>query len=384
MGRSSVVCFMMERQDGLRFAGERVHGGHSQVSMPLNLGLRRDAVRAPDWEYGQILDNIDVGVLVLDLDERRIDYHNPVFSAVMQDERLCASFDRLEEMILANLAMPASGPASLTFIYRDRSFGCSVYELGERYRCVFIRDISEKVRLEAIAQAVNTADNIGYIFSGVRHEIGNPLNSLKMALSVLRSNLDNFERETVVEYIDRGLADIGRVEYLLKSMKSFATLERVELKNVELGDFMRRFMPLIEREFNERGISLVFDEPAEFSRVRIDSRALHQALLNLVANAADALEGVSDPEVHIFAEDREQLVRLVVADNGKGISATQKLHLFKPFNTNKPTGNGLGLVITRKLLAQMNADVSIESSPGNGTLAIISLPLSPAQTEGQV
>ena len=341
-------------------------------------------MRAPDWEYGQILDYIDVGVLVLDLDERRIDYRNPVFSTVLQDVRLCESFDRLEELILTDLAMPTSGPATLSFIYQERTFGCSVYVVDERYRCVFIRDISEKVRLESIAQAVNTTDNIGYIFSGVRHEIGNPLNSLKMALSVLRSNLDNFDRETVVEYIDRGLADIGRVEYLLKSMKSFAMFERVELKDVELGDFMRRFMLLIEREFSERGISLVFDEPAELSRVRIDSRALHQALLNLLANAADALEGVADAEVHIFAEERDQLVRLVVADNGKGISERQKLLLFKPFNTSKPTGNGLGLVITRKLLAQMNADISIESSPGNGTLAIISLPFSPAQNEGQV
>jgi len=341
-------------------------------------------LREPDWEYGQILENIDVGVLVLDLEERRIEYSNPVFSTVLQDSRLCESFDRLEEWILADLSRQLSGPASVTLSYRDRTFGCSIYGIGKRYCCIFIRDVSEKIRLESIARAVNTMDNIGYIFSGVRHEIGNPLNSLKMALSVLRNNLDNFERTTVVEYIDRGLADVGRVEYLLKSMKSFAMFERVERKDVDLGEFMRRFISLVEREFNERNISLVVDMPDDISNVMIDSRALHQALLNLIANATDALSDVADPEIHVFAEERDHLVRLVVADNGCGISTDQKRHLFKPFNTTKPSGNGLGLVITRKLLAQMDADIEIESSPGNGTVAIISLPLSFGWVEGQV
>ncbi len=368
----------MKLRRGFHFLGDRMRAGHQQSPLASSR-----SERDPHWEFGQILDNIDVGVLVLDLEARRIDYRNPVFCTVLQDTRLCNSFERLNELILSGQTMPRSGPASVLIPYRDRTLGCSIYEIGERYRCIFIRDISEKMRLESIAQAVNTMDNIGFIFSGVRHEIGNPLNSLKMALSVLRTNLDSFSRETVLEYIDRGLADIGRVEFLLKSMKSFAVFERMELKDVELGEFMRRFMALVGREFSERGISLVFADPIDIARVHIDGRALHQALLNLLANAADALEGVADPEIHIFAEEREQLVRLVVSDNGCGISDAQKRHLFKPFNTSKPEGNGLGLVITRKLLAQMNADIEIESSPGNGTLAIISLPLSSAENKAR-
>jgi len=368
---------MLKLHGSFHLGGERLHGG---TTIPTaDKVAPADGLHEPDWKYGQILENIDVGVLVLDLEERRIDFRNPIFDTVLQDPRLCSNFDRLQKLLLADLKMPASGPASIIVPYRDRTLGCSVYELGARYRCVFVRDISEKLRLESIAQAVNTMDNIGFVFSGVRHEIGNPLNSLKMALSVLRSNLDTFDRETVVEYIDRGLADIGRVEFLLKSMKSFAMFEKVELKDIDLGDFMRRFAALVGREFSERGISLVFDNPVDLVRVRIDSRALHQALLNLLANAADALVAVSEPEIHVFFEEREQLLLLVVADNGKGVSEAQRRHLFKPFNTSKPHGNGLGLVITRKLLAQMNADITIESSPGNGTLAIVSLPLSPRQ-----
>lgn len=358
---------------GFRLTDVMLRTGHRQTPVTMAKDGRVFS-GARRWGYGEILDKLDVGVLVLDLVERRIDYHNPVFVTVLQDASLSENFERLEKLLLSDLKMPASGPASLVLPHRDRSFGCSIYEISERYRCVFIRDISEKMRLESIAQAVNTMDNIGFIFSGVRHEIGNPLNSLKMGLSVLRDNLDSFSAETLLEYVDRGLADIGRMEFLLKSMKSFAMFEKVDIKEVDLVEFMRRFLPLVKREFAERGIALIYDEAPRPIWVAIDGRALHQALLNLLANAADALEQVEDPQIHVFAEEREALVRLVISDNGCGMTAAQRKHLFKPFNTSKAHGNGLGLVISRKLLAQMNADIEIESSPGNGTLAIISLP----------
>jgi PAS domain S-box-containing protein len=65
------------------------------------------------------------------------------------------------------------------------------------------RDVTEKLRLESIAESVNTMNNIGYIFSGVRHEIGNPINSAKMSLSVLQHKLDTASKESVRNYVDR-------------------------------------------------------------------------------------------------------------------------------------------------------------------------------------
>ena len=366
---------VMKLRERFLFQSDRLHDGHRKTpfSTPAELDARH--VRDSRWDFAQILDNIDVGVLILDMVEQRIDYRNPVFCTVLQDAKLCDDFEQLRLLLLSDLSMPPSGPASVTVAYRSRTLGCSIYQIGLRYRCIFIRDISEKLRLESIAQAVNTMDNIGFIFSGVRHEIGNPLNSMKMALSVLRSNLDSFDRDTVLAYIDRGLADIDRINYLLKSMKSFATYERLELQDIDLGEFLRRFIALVGREFSQRGIALVYDEPAEPLSVHLDPRALHQALLNLLANAADALDEVAAPEIRIFTEERGGVVRLLVADNGCGISDEQKKHLFKPFNTSKSHGNGLGLVITRKLLAQMNADINIESRLDQGTHAILSLPV---------
>jgi len=336
------------------------------------------------WGFAQILEHIDVGILVLDLERQAIDYRNPLFYQVLQDELLCVDYQALYELLLESLE-EANRFAHCAHInhqvqHQGRLLGCSVYKIAQRYRCIFLRDITEQARLESIAQAANAMDNIGFIFSGIRHEIGNPLNSLKMALSVLKQNLDNFSAETVSDYVDRGLADIARMEYLLKSLKTFSIFEHVDLKDLPLSEFMGRFLSLIERDFLSHGIDIQLDSSLDIAWVRIDKRALHQALLNIFNNAADALQERHAPAIRISAELRGQLVWLTIADNGCGISPEQQKHLFQPFNTSKPHGNGLGLVITRKLLAMMNSDIDIESQPQQGTRVTISLPVSPAAT----
>jgi len=331
------------------------------------------------WGFAQLLEHVDIGILVLDLKRRAIDYRNEAFYEIMQDEQLCRSYPGLYDLFVGGVESTddfgQTRKASHQISLRGRLLGYSTYKAAAGYRCVFVRDISEKKRLESIAQAVNTMDNIGFIFSGIRHEIGNPLNSLKMALSVLQKSGKKTSPEMLQKYVERGLADIGRMEYLLKSLRSFTMYDKVELKDLSLIEFMGKFVALIERDLNSRGIHIETNIPPDIVPVRIDERALHQALLNIFNNAAEALSGQKLPEICIVAEMRDKLVLLTVADNGCGISPEQQKYLFQPFNTSKMSGNGLGLVITRKILAMMNSDIDIVSELGHGTRVTIGLPI---------
>ncbi|MDX2480885.1 MAG: PAS domain-containing sensor histidine kinase [Desulfuromusa sp.] len=338
------------------------------------------------WGFAQLLEHIDIGILVLDLNQQSIDYCNAAFFEVLQDELLCRSYQGLYNLFVRDIEalddFSLAGRVAHQVTHQGRLFGHSVYKAASNYRCVFIRDITEKSRLESIAQAVNAMDNIGFIFSGIRHEIGNPLNSLKMALSVLKQDSETVSPEKLKEYIERGLADIGRMEYLLKSLKTFTMYDSVELKDLHLVEFMGQFISLIERDFNSYGIRIKTDIPLDIAWVRIDERALHQALLNIFNNAADGLKEQKNPEISIRAEVRDQLMWLTIADNGCGIFPEQLKHLFQPFNTSKPNGNGLGLVITRKLLAMMHSDIDIVSQSGHGTQVTIRLPIAIAASKG--
>lgn len=228
-------------------------------------------------------------------------------------------------------------------------------------------DITEKKQLESIAEALNLAENIGFVFSGIRHELGNPVNSIKTAISVLNANIDKWPRAHVVEYLNRTLTEVGRVEYLLKALKSFNMHERPTMQSVDLILFVENLLNLIGGDFATRGIRFSVSLDTNLNKCRADPQALHQIFLNLFANAADALKDKSDPTIFISISNMGRMVQIKIIDNGAGMDANQQDSVFKPFFTSKVSGTGLGLVIVKKLLAGMKGTISLNSEIDVGT-----------------
>ena len=236
------------------------------------------------------------------------------------------------------------------------------------------RDVTEKLRFESIAEAVNTMDNIGYIFSGVRHEIGNPVNSINMILGILKAKLDTLSKESIREYVDRTMTQVSRVEYLLKSLKSFTMYETLDIRDVHVPSFMEKFLPLVKEDFAKNGISIEAHVSPEAEWVSADARALQQVLLNVITNAADAFAGRENPAISITAWKIMSMILIQVKDNGCGMTEEQLKDVFKPFYTTKAQGTGLGLVIARKMLTKMNGAIEITSEKDAGTTVNIFLP----------
>jgi PAS domain S-box-containing protein len=236
------------------------------------------------------------------------------------------------------------------------------------------RDVTEKLRLEAVAESVTMMDNIGYVFSGVRHEIGNPINSVNMVLGILKAKLDGLTKESIREYLNRIAEQVGRVEYILRSLKSFNMFETQVPQNVLMSAFLENFLPLVRGDFARRGIEIKASVDPEAKYAYVDPRALQQVVLNVMTNAADALAGRQDPRITLTVSRQDGKVRLQVVDNGCGISEDKKKYLFKPFFTTKAHGTGLGLVIVKKMLSHMNGTIEIESQGDEGTLVDITVP----------
>lgn len=237
-----------------------------------------------------------------------------------------------------------------------------------------LSDITERKRMESIIEAANLTENLGYVFSGIRHEIGNPVNSIKMALSVLQRNLGEYQRDTIAEFLDRSLEEISRIEYLLKALKNYSLFESPVVARIHVASFFRDFLALIRNDFKELNIQISALIPEDDLMICADSRALHHVLLNLISNAADALDSIKNPQLTISCVKRGNMVEIKVDDNGKGIPEKDYQHLFKPFFTSKTTGTGLGLAIVKKMLAAMGGFINIESYQGFGTSVTILLP----------
>ena len=233
--------------------------------------------------FAGIMESAALGILLCDLEARCVLFQNAEALELFAGVAAPRDYDALSGLLLGGLdqagqEQPWSPPA---IRLDDILVGYTVYRSG-RFVWMFLRDITEKARLEAVAEAVELTNSLGYVFATVRHEIGNPVNSVKTALSVLQANLHRFSPRTVREYIEKCLAELGRLEYLLTSLKSYSMYEDVRPQQVELTPFLDLVVSLVAPEFARRGVALEIGVAAPVRCACFDPRALQQVLLNLL------------------------------------------------------------------------------------------------------
>lgn len=332
----------------------------------------------PDSVFSEILKGLKLGIVVLDTGKRSVFFHNQWANEIIKNRIDLNSFEEMRTVFRLGIddshEKGAPGFEQKQIRLGSDILGYTVYYPLESYTSIFLQDITEKERLESIAEAVETTNNLGYIFSQIRHELGNPVNSIKMTLEVLRSNINSYPTETVLKYVERAQADLLRVEYLLKFLKNFSLYEDLEIRSHNLHSFMRNFLVLAEGAFHDKGISLSTRLEADAIFGLVDPRALQQVMLNLLSNAVDAVQGRSCPEIVIGMKKSGKLILIVFEDNGCGIPESHTRKMFTAFFTTKPDGTGLGLPIAAKVLAKMNGTIEISSRENVGTTVTVTIP----------
>jgi signal transduction histidine kinase len=327
--------------------------------------------------YAYIMETIDLGIVILGVKEKEIIFKNKFAFDLFQDDDDNLGYKAFLTLLLSEYGKVPTNEIigkAYTLWYKNRLLGYTPYMISDRFIWVIIRDITERRRLESIAEAVNSMENISYIFSGIRHELGNPINSIKMTLSVLKKNLNDYSKNAVEKFVDRAMTEISRVEFLLQALKSFSIFENPNIQNIVLEEFLIRFISLVSNDLSQSGIKInkLIVPPVE--KISADPRLLHQIMLNLITNASDALNNCENPNIFIRAEKKEGHVTITVEDNGIGMSEEEQTNLFKPFYTTKPQGTGLGLMITLKMVTLMKGNMEIKSFKDIGTKVTVFIP----------
>lgn len=330
--------------------------------------------------FSEVLDRIEVGVVILDQLNRQVFYRNRHAGKILDFIKASCEYDELSLMMMGELeqvkakGVTSSTQAMVNCDHRSFSYRIHKIEGSQQYLVVVLKDVTDQSRLEAIDEASEMMNNISYVFSGIRHEIGNPLNSMKMALTVLKNNLNRFSKEEISVYMQRMFDDAAKMEALLKSFKNFNMFEKPNTVCVDLETFFESLTLLLGSDVRKKKINISIDILPEAKWVLVDTRALQHVAMNILANAIDALTGVERPTLKIRGEAVGETVLLSIIDNGCGMSAELVQNAFKPFYTTKPHGTGLGLVISKKMLGQMNCGINLQSEEGAGTTITLSMP----------
>ncbi|MFZ5443944.1 MAG: sensor histidine kinase [Myxococcota bacterium] len=236
--------------------------------------------------------------------------------------------------------------------------------------------LSETRRAQAERLAV-----VGRLASGVAHEINNPLAFVKANVGELKRSFvlgeDPISKEELAELLDDTMQGVERICQIVADLKGFAREDSGSLEAVDLYSVVNGTTRLAAVRL-PRDVKVELEVSSLLPRVRANQRKLAQVFLNLLVNAADALEGTpARPVIAIRAKPVGQQMRITVTDNGPGIPADVLPRLFEPFFTTKEPGKGtgLGLALSREYVESFGGSLSVQNVEPRGAEFTILLPL---------
>lgn len=238
----------------------------------------------------------------------------------------------------------------------------------------FIRDISEKVRLQEQLVERERLAAIGTTAATFAHEVGNPLNSMSMSAQILERRLakqPDMVDESLLTPLRNLTSEVKRLLMLLEEFRSLARRHQLNLKPVSLVLLVKDLCETEAPYLAERKVTLEQQFPADLPLIEGDAEKLKQVLLNLCKNAVEAMPRGGTITLHATQQDGR--VRFAISDTGIGLPSG--VDIFEPFTTTKPQGTGLGLTVARQIVSAHKGTLNYSSMPGVGTTFTVELPI---------
>lgn len=214
--------------------------------------------------------------------------------------------------------------------------------------------------------------SLGMLSAGVAHEINNPLNFIKGGVEGLEHGLKSEKKIDANEYFQAIYEGLNRTEQIVNSLKHFSRQSDTMTEICDLHSIIDNCLLMIRP--NAEGVQLEKNLDKQKIQIKGNDGKLHQVFLNLLSNAVDAIEDKGNVVVRTVAKN--DVVKIVITDNGIGIPKKYLNKIKDPFFTTKPVGKGtgLGLSITSKIIDDHRGIMHIESEIKKGSTFIIVLP----------
>jgi len=230
---------------------------------------------------------------------------------------------------------------------------------------------------QAMVQAERLAA-IGQTIAALSHHIKNILQGLRSGSEILKMGLKDKNDNLVQQGWRIAEKNQGKIYDLVMDMLSYSKEREPAVEPTDLNQVVRDVVELMAGKAKELGVYLEVNLETSLPVIQVDPEGIHRALLNILTNALEALEGRPEPKVTVGTRValEEGWARLIVIDNGTGIEPAKLADIFKPFMSTKGAkGTGLGLAVSRKILREHGGDILVESKLGVGSKFTLRLPL---------
>jgi len=211
---------------------------------------------------------------------------------------------------------------------------------------------------------------VGEIATGLAHEIKNPLAGLSGALELLAEDLARDPRQA--EVVSEMQHQVLRLTHTMESLLSFARPPKAKLRATNVNDTIEKVLFLIRQQSRNGSIGLAPELAEGLPPVLADPSQLEQVFLNICLNACQAM-GAGGGALVIRSRSGDGNVAVEIEDSGPGIPPDLRAQVFKPFFTTKREGNGLGLAISARIVAEHGGHIGYRCPPEGGTVFTVTL-----------
>lgn len=258
-----------------------------------------------------------------------------------------------------------------------RSFSLSMYPVRSEEAqtdrvVVYVRETTMEKRMRAQVWHSEKMATVGKLTAGLAHEINNPLGVILCYAGLLRQTITNPQQSADLDIIERHTRQAQRV---LQELLNFARPKTAGSGTSDACAVAASVRDVFSVQAAKKHVRLGLESPTGPLYVRLGIGELEQVVSNLVINALDAVSE-EEGEIVVRVAPCDGNVKIVVEDNGPGVSAEDAPHIFDPFYSTKAfgSGTGLGLAVVYGMVRDIGGEVGVERSLLGGARFVVSLP----------
>ena len=231
-------------------------------------------------------------------------------------------------------------------------------------------DLSEMEKAQRMAAWREVARRIA-------HEVKNPLTPIQLSAQRLKKRygerLSGEEGEVFYECTEMIVKQVEELKRLVDEFSNFARMPTSKPVPSDIREIIKEALSLYKEAHKE--IRLVFRDSEIVPVFNLDREQIKRAMINIIDNAIEAIDGEGEVVVDLDYDSVLQMVRIEVADNGRGISPEHQMRLFEPYFSTKKQGTGLGLAIVSTIITDHNGFIRVQDNKPKGSKFIIELPI---------
>jgi two-component system nitrogen regulation sensor histidine kinase NtrY len=231
-------------------------------------------------------------------------------------------------------------------------------------------DLSEIERAQRMAAWREVARRIA-------HEVKNPLTPIQLSAQRLKKKYGDMiskgDGKVFEECTDMIINQVEGLRRLVNEFSSFARMPTSNPTPTDISQIIKEAVGLYQE--TQKNVKVIFRDIYGVPVFKVDKEQIKRVMINLLDNAIAAIEGAGEVVIDLSYDKENEMVRIEVADNGKGIPSYDKMRIFEPYFSTKKHGTGLGLAIVNTIIHDHKGFIDVQDNQPRGTRFIIDLPI---------